>query len=564
MMARPPTDRGSSAPDATIETRPSGAPPKTGGAVADARTSRRARAALGLLVLGYLAVDILAGAPRSPLVPAMPAGVGVPRWAARTAAWVGLDRLGFAASVVVCLAILGGIVAAFGVVGWEAWKRRVNPRLALGAVIVSVGLSLAGPLLLSRDVNSYAAYGRTLSVHNANPYEMPPSAFPDDPFTPVVSREWLHTRSVYGPAFTLASGAITRAWPRSPSATIQAFKVLAAVGVLAAAGFAGRIARRVRPERETLAVVLVGLNPVVVVHTVGGGHNDALVASLLAGACLLAVAALGLGGINAADGSQAIGRRALGGLALGATGLIAVAASVKVVAFLPLLFWWWALGRASGPPARVRVVGVHVVVAVAVTAALTAPVFAGLRTVTAIANLASRQGWASGARLVARAGEGIGRAMGGGRVGTAFGVAVYAAFVAVFAVLTWRLLWTGRWRASAGLWGMSLLLFALAAPYLLPWYAVWFLPFIALMGDDRLPVAGLVVAAALALTGVPAEPAPDPGLWRAMMLGVHYAVAPITLVLFIYAARLVVRATQVQRDAQAPGSVGRASLRLPA
>jgi alpha-1,6-mannosyltransferase len=539
MMARPPTDRGSSASDATIETRPSRAPHKTRGAVGGVRTSRRAGLALGLLVLGYLAVDILAGAPRSPLVPAMPAGVGVPRWAARAAAWIGLDRLGFATSVVICLAMLGGLVAAFGVVGWEAWKRRVNPRIAVGAVIVSVGLSLAGPLLLSRDVYSYAAYGRMLSVHHANPYEVPPSAFPDDPFTPVVSREWLKTRSVYGPAFTLASRAITRAWPRSPSATIRAFKVLAAVGVLAAAGFAGRIARRVWPERETLAVVLVGLNPVVVVHTIGGGHNDALVASLLAGACLLAVAALGHGGTNAADGSGAIGTRAVGSMALGATGLIAMAVSVKVVAFLPLLFWWWALGRASAPPARVRVVGVHVAVAVAVTAALAAPVFVGLRTVTAIANLASRQGWASGARLVARAGEGIGRAMGGNGVGTAFGVLVYAAFLAVFAFLTWHLLWTGRGRASAALWGMSLLLFALAAPYLLPWYAVWFLPFIALLGDDRLAVAGLVVAAALALTGVPAEPVPDPGLWRVMVLGVHYVVAPITLSSFVYAAGAV-------------------------
>jgi alpha-1,6-mannosyltransferase len=474
-----------------------------------------------------------------------------------------LDRLGFGASVAVCLAVLGGLVAAFGVIGWEAWKLRVNPRVVVAAVIVSLGLSVAGPLLLSRDVHSYAAYGRTLSVHHANPYEVPPSAFPDDPFTPVVSREWLHTRSVYGPAFTLASRAITSAWPRSASATIRAFKALAAVGVLTAAGFAGRIARRIRPDRETLAVVLVGLNPVVVIHTVGGGHNDALVASLLAGACLLAVAALGLGRTKAVDGSEAMGRRTLGGLALGATGVIAVAASVKVVAFLPLLLWWWTLGRASGRQGRVRVVGVHVAVAVAVTAVLTVPVFAGLRTVTAIANLASRQGWASGARLVARAGEGIGRAIGGGDVGTALGAFVYAAFMAAFAFLTWRLLLNGRWTAPASLWGMSLLLFALAAPYLLPWYAVWFLPFIALMGDDRLALAGMVVSAALAMTGVPAEPAPDPGLWRTMMLGAHYVVAPITLACFVYAARAVLARTSPASGVSQPGTVGGASSGSP-
>jgi hypothetical protein len=439
--------------------------------------------------------------------------------------------------------VLAVLLLAFGVVAWEAWKGRVGPLIALLAVAVSLALSAAAPVLLSRDVYSYAAYGRTLAVHQANPYEVPPSAFPGDPFAPVVSRQWFGTRSVYGPAFTLASGALARTLSGSPAATILGFKVLAATAVLLGAMFAGAIARRLAPGREALAVVVLGLNPVVVVHTVGGGHNDALVAGLLAGAALLALAALG----NHRRASlEATGRTLsgpVGGAAIGTTALITLAAGVKVIALLPLAYWWWTLWRETAPVtyahARSRTMAVHVAVAVALTAATAAPVFAGWRTVTAIANLASRQGWASGARLVARGAEAIGREVGGTGVGEVFGAVVYAAFLAVFAFAAWRLLRTSAASAQAALWGSSLLLFALAAPYLLPWYAVWFLPFIAVFPEWRLTLVGLVVAGVLALTGVPAEPIPDAGLWHGMTLAVHYVAAPILLASFVYAVRLV-------------------------
>jgi hypothetical protein len=86
------------------------------------------------------------------------------------------------------------------------------------------------------------------------------------------------------------------------------------------------------------------------------------------------------------------------------------------------------------------------------------------------------------------------------------------------------------------MWGGGLLLLALAAPYLLPWYAAWFLPFVPVMTETGLAVIGLIVGGLLTLTGVPAEPAVDPGLWRNMILVVHYAVAPTMMGLFLVAA----------------------------
>jgi hypothetical protein len=514
---------------------------------------------------GYLAIDALAGAPRSPLVPVLPAGVAVPRWTARAARWLALDRLGPASLVATCILLLAVLVLAFGVLAWEAWEGRLDVRVALMAVVASLSLSVAGPLLLSRDAYSYAAYGRTLFVHHANPYEVPPSAFPDDPFAPVVSRQWLHTRSVYGPAFTLASGAIARAWSGSPEGTVLAFKVLAATALLLGVVFGAGIARRVRPGREALAIVVLGLNPVVVVHTVGGAHNDALVAGLLAGAALLAATTLGANRMPREEQPGRTPGRHLDGPALGTTALITIAAGIKVIAFVPLAYWWWTLwsrtpAGASQKRTRSLTLGVHAGVALVLSAATAGPVFAGWRTVTAIANLASRQGWASGARLVARGAKALGRTVGTTGTGEAFGVVVYVGFLAVFAFAAWRLLRTRGSSDPARLWGSSLLLFALAAPYLLPWYAVWFLPFLAVFIDERLALVGLAVAGVLTLTGVPAEPAFDAGLWHGMTLGVHYVAAPIVLALSIYAARLVLGgAITTSRLAKARAKASRVS-----
>jgi hypothetical protein len=84
-----------------------------------------------------------------------------------------------------------------------------------------------------------------------------------------------------------------------------------------------------------------------------------------------------------------------------------------------------------------------------------------------------------------------------------------------------------------------MLLLALAAPYLLPWYAAWFVPFLALMQDRVLALAGLAVAALLALTGIPAEAGTVPHVWQDMLLAVHYAAAPAMLALLgVVASRM--------------------------
>src|SRR5205085_7215784 len=133
---------------------------------------------------------------------------------------------------------------------------------------VILAISVAAPLLLSRDVYTYAAYGRIEALYHHNPYVATLASFGHDPFVAVTSAQWHHTHSPYGPLFTLLSAAITRLWTGSPGATILAFKLLTGLAIAAATGFAALAAARTRSQRAPLAAALVGLNPVLVVHTV--------------------------------------------------------------------------------------------------------------------------------------------------------------------------------------------------------------------------------------------------------------------------------------------------------
>jgi alpha-1,6-mannosyltransferase len=345
---------------------------------------------------------------------------------------------------------------------------------------------------------------------------------------------------VYGPVFTLLSAAIGGVLAGSPNATILAFKLLAGMAMMGTALVVSVMCRSMTGRTGTagtsaFAAAFIGLNPVLVVHTVGGGHNDTLVALGIAAA--------------AAALSPAIGRRASGeherrryGARYLATALLCVTAFLKVVASIPLLLCVGRAVRSAGTGRRIGVAVRHGGVALAVAALVTVPLFAGASTLGAIANLAGRQGWASPSRLVGRGMEEVGRAIGGDGLGSVLRTMTFVIFLAPFAVFVARRLrraGSAEEADPAWEWGVALLLFALGSPYLLPWYAAWFLVLLPAAGDERLLWIGLAASAVLALTGMPAEPVPDASAWQAMLLVVHYVAAPIMLILYALTVRHV-------------------------
>jgi hypothetical protein len=265
------------------------------------RTS--APAATGLAVLATLAVALVASVPGSVFHPLLPAGSGAGPLEAVASA-LRLDLLSPAGRVAAGVAAMGAAVVAFLLALRAAWAGRISVRTALWLGLGFHALAVALPLLLSRDVYSYAAYGRILAVHGENPYLVAPGDFPADPVLPLVGPQWTGTPAVYGPLFTLISAAVA-GLSDDPGVLSFAFKALAGLASAATMLLVARVAARTRPDRTALAVVLIGWNPAVLFHVVGGGHNDALVglsvaaalALLLSGRELGATVALALGAL---------------------------------------------------------------------------------------------------------------------------------------------------------------------------------------------------------------------------------------------------------------------------
>lgn len=242
------------------------------------RAALLAAATVALLVAGCVACAWIEGAP---LVPA-------------DAGRAGGGRLG-----VVFLGFLAGAFAVYLVALGLLRRKPPGLRAVLLAAFAIQVAPLAGPLLLSTDAWTYWEYGRIAAVHGGNPYVDTPSEFSADPAYEHAGAAWRETTSVYGPAFTLLSELVALVSGSSAAAAAWIFKVLAAAGVLACAVLAARLARD-RPA----AAAIVGWNPLFAVHFAGGGHNDALLATLALGA--LALAASGRRGLAGAAWAGAI------------------------------------------------------------------------------------------------------------------------------------------------------------------------------------------------------------------------------------------------------------------
>ena len=154
--------------------------------------------------------------------------------------------------------------------GVLAWAPRLGRRLVWSAIVIAVVAFACLPPLLSHDVYSYVDYARLGALHGIDPYVHPPAALPTDPAFAHVT--WPHTTSAYGPLFTLATYPLA-ALP--VGAAVYVLKAISAGAVLGVAALVARLApaRGVDPLR---AAAFVALNPLVLVHVVGGPHNDAL------------------------------------------------------------------------------------------------------------------------------------------------------------------------------------------------------------------------------------------------------------------------------------------------
>ena len=421
-----------------------------------------ARRSVGLLGLAGLAVaTVPLAAPGTGLVPA--AADGGPGWL------MGIygGGLGLSPGAYYCFLWLAFASHLCVFLAAPALDRR----LLRGAAIVLLGAFALAPPLLSQDVFSYIEYARMGVLHGLDPYtHLPAEAVADPAFAHV---GWPDSTSAYGPLFTLATYPL--AWVSVPVA-LWTLKGVAASSVLALAWLVARLApaRGVDPKR---GFTMVALNPLVLIHVVGGAHNDATT---------MLVAMLGVAAVLAA-------RQAAGGFAL----VSAVAMKVSAAFVLP-----FALLGAARHPQRCNAKGAY---GPTFTLHLGAGRFlaagaAALAAIGALAWLAFGWSWLDSFAL---AGENQARVSNYSlpnliSEATSIGVDTVrvAALAAYLALLGGLLLWVHRgadWIRAAGWAALGLLL---ASAWLLPWYIVWALPFAALSRDYRL------ISATLALTAL--------------------------------------------------------------
>jgi Glycosyltransferase family 87 len=159
----------------------------------------------------------------------------------------------------------------------------LRDRWLIATVVAAHVIFLLGPPLLSSDVFGYLDWARMGVLHGLNPYSTQAASVVSDPVYGFV--RWHTLTSPYGPLFTLATYALV---PLGLPGSLWAFKLVVTLSSLGCAALIWRCARALgRSPRAALA--LYGLNPAVLVYTLGGFHNDAIMTVMVMAAVYLAV-----------------------------------------------------------------------------------------------------------------------------------------------------------------------------------------------------------------------------------------------------------------------------------
>lgn len=187
--------------------------------------------------------------------------------------------------------VLGGLYwlgwrAALRSSGLTQRQQRNAWLLVLGGATASAALLLFVYPFGAADVFDNIMHGRILGIYGANPFQDVAAQFRSDPFYYYTA--WRQTPSAYGPAWEALAGGVAALlqWAVPPpgatgsratvavAANVVAFKAVGGAFLAASTIVVAAILRRRAPERALAGVVLLAWNPVILVETLGHGHND--------------------------------------------------------------------------------------------------------------------------------------------------------------------------------------------------------------------------------------------------------------------------------------------------
>ncbi len=341
---------------------------------------------------------------------------------------------------------------------WIWLGRRLidGPGVSEYALIATTGFWLvplmASVPLFSRDAYSYLAQGALLR-DGFDPYAVGPIENPN-PLLDDVSSVWITTPAPYGPAFILIAKFVTLLAGDNVVIGTILLRLCMLPGLALLIWAAPRVARHVGAS-GAVALWICVLNPLVIVHLMGGVHNEMLMIGLM------------MAGI-----ALTFSRHHIAGAALIA---IAVAVKATAVLALPFMVWVW-MRHLSGNRLRAFLIASAASVATfgAVFAVLSGAAGVGLGWLTALAGSARVINWLTIPTAVANLANAIGGAFttvnfyGVLEVTRMIGMAVIGV---ALPLLWWRFRHTDREALQGIAWAMVIVV--LFAPAALPWYYTW-------------------------------------------------------------------------------------------
>ncbi|MCG5432717.1 alpha-(1-_6)-mannopyranosyltransferase A [Mycobacterium sp. MYCO198283] len=382
--------------------------------------------------------------------------------------------------------VLSSVVLWLGVLtlltAWIWLGRRVLQRSADEYTMRVCTACWLAPLLLSvpvfsRDTYSYLAQGALLR-DGFDPYAVGPVENPNgllDDVSPI----WTTTTAPYGPAFILVAKLVTMAVGDNAVVGTMVLRLCMLPGLALLVWAVPRIARSIGADGAT-ALWICALNPLVIIHLMGGVHNEMLMVGLLAAGIALTLR-----------------HRPVVGFAVVTAG-VAVKATAGIA--LPFLVWVWAnqlRDRRDIRPlaAFARATAGCVATFVAVFALFSLLAGVGLGWLTAIAGSAVKIiNWLTLPTATANLVNVVGGLFGGVNFYAVLEVAriVGIGVIVVALPLLWLRFRHDDREALTGI-ALAMAVVVLFVPAALPWYYTW--PLAVLSALAQSPTAIAVIAA---------------------------------------------------------------------
>lgn len=321
---------------------------------------------------------------------------------------------------------------------------------------------LLAPPMFSRDAYSYLAQGALLR-DGFDPYAVGPVVNPGV-LLDNVSNVWTTTTAPYGPLFLLLGRGITAVTGDNVVTGTWLLRLTMLPGLALTAWAVPHLARRLGGN-AAIALWLAVLNPLVLIHLIGGVHNEMLMVGLMtAGIALM------------------LERKHVAGIAT-----VAVAMAIKATAgvALPFMVWIWMLhereraeaeGRTPATPVVlfVKAAGAGVTVFAAIFAAISLIAGVGIGWLTALSGSAKIINWLSLPTILAHfvtVGTSWFTDLRLGPVLEVTRAICGVALAVILAAVWWRYRKTER-DAVLGIL-IALVAIVILSPAALPWYYSW-------------------------------------------------------------------------------------------